>query len=88
MPKLDDHKVEDPEGWFLGLDAVFRSLFGTDTEILIRRGEVDDAINQAQSEISGMSRAATKLLDTTEGTLYRHKDAVDEAFEAIVKDLT
>lgn len=57
------HRVIDHGGWFLGLAAVFKAAFGTDTEARLKAGGVKEEIADAKEKVGQMRQGAENLLN-------------------------
>ena len=79
--------IKDSGGWYLGVSAALKGVFGTDAEIHVRHGDMDLAIKKAQDSISEMSEAAAQLMQTTDGKSEAEKDDIEEVFQNLVRDL-
>lgn len=88
---MDKHKQQkqvcDHEGWALGMKAVLRGLFGTDIEVRIRHGGIHEDIEHAREEVGKMTAGAEDLLNAINGDEHQPEDEVEQAFEAMVRDI-
>lgn len=80
-------QVLDHEGWGHGMSAVLKHVFGTDTEVRVKHGGVHEEVEHAQNAVGRMSKEAEDLLGVLNGGKPQPIDDVEEALEAMVKDL-
>jgi hypothetical protein len=77
----------DHEGWALGIRAVLKGVFGTDTEMRILHGGIHSEIERAKAEVDHMAAETDRLLRKLNGHDKLPYDDTEEAFEAMVRDL-
>lgn len=80
-------RIMDREGEKLGIAAALKGAFGINAEIHMKHGDTDKIFKHAQDKISEMSEAAAQLTKSTDGKTPQEKDAIEEAFQAIIRDL-
>lgn len=77
--------IEDQQGWFCGIRASLKAVFGTDMELHIRHDGMQSVTDQARKEVGRMSAASELLLRSLNGR--GPMDSTEQALEAIIKDL-
>jgi hypothetical protein len=80
-------RITDRKGEKLGIAAALKGAFGTDAEIHMKHGDTGEVFEHARDKISEMSEAAAQLTKSTDGKTPQEKDAIEEAFQAIIRDL-
>lgn len=80
----DPKEIVDQEGWHCGMRAIFRGIWGTDTEMRLHTG-VEAEITHAQENIGDMRQGAQNLLNALDKPVK--SDEIEEVLENIIRDL-